>query len=236
MGKIQGESEMRKCIAAVMAMILMVLMTAAASAATVFVSNEGGSLNLRQGPGKEHESVGFVQHGDVIEVIKKGGVWSEVRTEDGLTGYIKTLYIEGIDYIYASDTDYDGYGYMAFTNTSAAFRAGATMVSEVMDTFEPGVNLRILGKNRNFYLVETEDRQLGFVQEDHISYEFVDEARFVRGDEWQSPMYEDADSSSKVIENVPTLATVYVIKDGNYWSKVRYKDKVGWMRSSDLSD
>lgn len=219
---------MKKYFAAFVAMIMM-LMTAA-SAETVFVSNEGGSLNLRQGPGKEHESVGFVQHGDVIEVVKRGGDWSLVQTEDGTSGYIKTLYIEGISDIYASDTDYEGYGYTVYVAKATSFRAGAAITAAVFGTLELDTELYVLGSNHFYYLVETQDGERGFVDQEHVSRRAG--ARFVKVTDAFADVYEEADSSSeRVWMQLPVHGFVDVLIHGEEWSKIQKDGQTGWIRT-----
>lgn len=80
-------------------MLLMCALPASAMASstkTVYVSSTGeGTLNLRAGPGKEYDSIGYVHHGDEVKVLDHSGIWSRVRTEDGDKGWIKTKYIDG---------------------------------------------------------------------------------------------------------------------------------------------
>ena len=70
---------------------------AAGSTKTVYISATGsGSLNLRGGPGKDYEPVGFVYHGDKVTPGKTSGEWTRVKVSgSGAVGWIKTKYIDG---------------------------------------------------------------------------------------------------------------------------------------------
>ena len=65
----------------------------------IYVRASGGSLNLRVGEGTNTRILGYVQQGDIVEIISSKGEWSYVyvrRTEQ--TGYVKTKYIVNIVY------------------------------------------------------------------------------------------------------------------------------------------
>ncbi len=86
---------MKKILATLIALILVfALWASAALAATVYISQEGGSLKLRSGPGTNYAVAGYVQHGDSVTVQGTDGSWSKVYlARTGKTGYIKTLYL-----------------------------------------------------------------------------------------------------------------------------------------------
>ena len=60
----------------------------------VYVRSTGGTLHLRSEPTTKSESLGFVHHGDEIEVLMLGDEWSYIFSfREGRDGYIKTKYI-----------------------------------------------------------------------------------------------------------------------------------------------
>lgn len=61
---------------------------------TVYVREKGGTLHLRSGQGTDTESLGFVHHGDEVDVLMLGGEWSYIFSyREFKSGYIKTKYI-----------------------------------------------------------------------------------------------------------------------------------------------
>jgi len=76
------------------AALILALVTGAALAATVYVSKDGGSLNLRAGKGTSYEITGYAVHGESVTVLENSGEWSKIRVErTGKVGYIRSSYI-----------------------------------------------------------------------------------------------------------------------------------------------
>ena len=92
---------MKRLFSMLMVLLLCAALPASALAAgstkTVYISATGsGSLNLRGGPGKDYEPVGFVYHGDKVTPGKTSGEWTRVKVSgSGAVGWIKTKYIDG---------------------------------------------------------------------------------------------------------------------------------------------
>ena len=92
---------MKKILAMIMVLLLVAaalpVSALAASSKTVYISSTGsGSMNVRSGPGKSYSVKGYVHHKDTVDVLDKSGEWSKVRVHDnGVTGWIKTKYIDG---------------------------------------------------------------------------------------------------------------------------------------------
>ena len=90
-------------LAALLALSLLAPVGALAETTTAWVKmdSKDGSLNLRQGPSKAFESIGFVKAGDAIQVYSgtetkdfEGEEWVQVKvSRTGKTGYIKTKYV-----------------------------------------------------------------------------------------------------------------------------------------------
>lgn len=92
---------MKKALSLLLVVLLMMTMlpvsALAASTKTVYVSSTGnGTLNVRSGPGKDYSIKGYVHHGDSVDQLSTDGEWSKVKVHDnGVTGWIKTKYIDG---------------------------------------------------------------------------------------------------------------------------------------------
>jgi len=50
--------------------------------------NKAKRVNVRSGPGTNHDIVGKAEYGVVFETLERRGGWVKVRHEDGLTGWI----------------------------------------------------------------------------------------------------------------------------------------------------
>lgn len=91
---------MKKMLSVLLTCLLMMAMlmpTALAEDASVYVSSTGdGTLNLRSGPGKSYDVKGYVYHSSSVTEISQSGEWSKVKVDaTGKTGWIKTKYIDG---------------------------------------------------------------------------------------------------------------------------------------------
>lgn len=92
---------MKKILAMIMVLLLVAaalpMSALAATTKTVYISSTGsGSMNVRSGPGKGYSVNGYVHHKDTVDVLDKSGEWSKVKVHDnGVTGWIKTKYIDG---------------------------------------------------------------------------------------------------------------------------------------------
>ncbi len=112
----------------------------AASTRTVYVSATGsGSLNLRGGPGKDYEPVGYVYHGDKVIPGRTSGEWTRVKVSgSGATGWIKTKYIDGT-------TKSLGTGTWKVTASSAVnLRSGPGTGYGIRGAVQPGSRVKVL--------------------------------------------------------------------------------------------
>jgi SH3 domain protein len=72
----------------------MVFLTGAAAgwAETVYVVDVI-RVGVRSGPGNEQKSVGLVESGNAVEMLKAGDEWSLIRAENGTEGYVMSRYL-----------------------------------------------------------------------------------------------------------------------------------------------
>ena len=228
------------------ALILCMMVPAVASAATVTMAYDGGSLNLRSGPGREYKSVGTVHDGDTITVLSYGEICSKVKTSSGKTGYIKNLYIDDGDDNYASGTDYFDSRYSVYTTASVNLRSGASTGTAVITTLAKGTKLTAMGKNNGFYLVQTKSGTQGYVSGSYISRNAVSGGSSSSSSSSSSTantkvvtasyvnMREGGGLSYAVVRVLPKGTRVTVLKKGNYWTRVSYKGTTGWIKNTYL--
>lgn len=58
------------------------------------VAIQEGTLNVRSQASTDGAIVGHVYKGDTVKILNKNGVWYQVQTADGVTGYVSATYIE----------------------------------------------------------------------------------------------------------------------------------------------
>lgn len=90
---------MKKVLSILLAALLIaaILPMTALAEASVYISSTGsGTMNVRSGPGKDYSVKGYVHHKDTVTQLETSGEWSKVKVHDnGITGWIKTKYIDG---------------------------------------------------------------------------------------------------------------------------------------------
>lgn len=225
------------CVLLVLAFVTPVI----ASAATVEMAYSGGSLYLRSGPGRDYKSKGTIEDGDYITVISYGDVWSKVKTSDGTTGYIKNLYINDGDGNYASGTSYFSSRYSVYTTARVNLRSGASTNTAVITTLKKGAKLTAMGKNGEFYLVQTPAGSQGYVSEKYISKKAVSTSSSSSSSANTKSvtasyvnMRAGGGMSYDVVRVLPYGTKVSVIYVGNYWTRVNYKGTTGWIKNTYL--
>ncbi|WP_432774469.1 N-acetylmuramoyl-L-alanine amidase [Brevibacillus gelatini] len=72
--------------------------SAPAAAPSVSASKKSGivsaaALRMRKGPGLEHDILHVLTMGTQVEILKKQADWLQIRTSDGKTGWVSSMYI-----------------------------------------------------------------------------------------------------------------------------------------------
>jgi SH3 domain protein len=68
------------------------LNVAAAAAETAYI-NDIIRLSVRSGPANDQKSLGLVESGQMVDVLKSSDEWSLVRTATGIEGYVLSRYL-----------------------------------------------------------------------------------------------------------------------------------------------
>lgn len=219
--------------------LCLLLISCSALAQTVSLAYKSGSLNVRKGPGKDYKSVDVVYHGDHIVIEEYGDVWTKIRTPSGVVGYIKNVYIDDGDEDYAAGTEYVS-SYTVYTTTRLNFRAGASTSTKSMGVFNKGTKLTVLGKNGSFLLVKDSHGSQGYVSKKYVTKSKSGSSGSSGSEKTKTVkakavnLREGGGISTRVLRVVPYGAKVTVIKEGKYWTKVKYKGTVGWIKKTYL--
>ena len=239
-GGILMKSKLTTILAILLALSLMI--PALASAETVSLAYKSGALNLRKGPGTNYASVTTLKHGTHITVLETGSVWSKVKTDSGKVGYIKNLYINGSDTDYAAGTSYVD-RYTVYTTGKVNFRAGAGTNTKSMGVLAKGTKLTVLGKNGSFLLVVNSEGTQGYVSKKYVSTSkggssssssssSSSDTKTISGNTVN--MRASGSLSAKVLKVLTKGTKVTVVKAGKTWTKVEYKNTVGYVNNKYL--
>ena len=115
------------------------------------VSPNGGGVNMRSGPSKGNNVIGFYEYGTKGSMIKAGTTWSLVRI-DGREGYMMTQFL--------SRTKPDPYigptgNYVFSTNgKNVNLRNGPGLNNPVINSYPPGTPVTILTPGTTWHFVK----------------------------------------------------------------------------------
>ncbi|MCR4621661.1 MAG: SH3 domain-containing protein [Clostridiales bacterium] len=235
---------MKKVFSFFMALLVAFAMFAA-GAETIKLAHKDGSVYLRKGAGTKYSTNGVLKNGAKVTVLKKGSVWSKVKTTDSRTGYVKNLYISGMGKSYASGTTYYSKSYTGtvktkYASSSVNLRGGAGSSQGKITTLKNGTKVKVLGKNGSWYLVETAKGTQGFVASKYISTKAggssssssSTKATVANCDAVNMRKSASKDSDKIVVLAKGTSVTV-LSKSGSWW-KVKYSGKTGYIFSKYL--
>ena len=135
--------------------------SAAAEEETVsYVTPTVNVLDIYAGESDTEEIVATVEYGTVLELIAQGEEWSQVKTLDGIEGYVTAKDIE--------TTDYDPDAAMVeVVNKFVNLRAEASTDSEKLGSLNQGETAQYLGEEDGFYKIRLEDGTEGYVSKDY---------------------------------------------------------------------
>ena len=209
--------------------------SASSKSATVYVSANGGTLNLRKGPGTNYGIAGYVSHGDKITVQAAGSTWSQVKVNaTGKIGYIKNKYITT-----SSSSKDDGssnpsscqYGKITTKTAAGAvnIRKGAGTSYASVGTVTRGTLLRIDAESGNWYKVSTYTGLSGYVSKNYVTMGISAKTTA------NVNMRKGASSSYACLTTLSKGSTVTVYSITNNWAYVKWGNTNGYVSANYLT-
>ena len=207
------------------------------SKTTIWVSANGGSLNVRKGPATSYARAGYVQHGDAVTVLEKGSVWSKIKVvRTGVVGYVKTRYIAGAASIpttpaQPSAPSVSGDYRLATVTTKTTkgvvnLRSGAGTGYKSIGKVGRGDQLSVYDTNGNWHLVKTEDGKTGYIYSTYVAFGVT--GRTTAGVNFRT----GAGTGFGVITTIPKGAAVTVHGVTGNWANVSYNGRTGYVYST----
>ncbi len=83
---------MRRIAGCMLICVVGFLNMATAAAETAYITDII-RLSVRSGPANEQKSIGLVESGQMVDILKSGDDWSLVRTPTGIEGYVLSRYL-----------------------------------------------------------------------------------------------------------------------------------------------
>ena len=201
--------------------------------ATVYVSKDGGSLNLRAGKGTSYEITGYAVHGESVTVLENSGEWSKIRVErTGKVGYIRSAYIRGGATPPPSGGTSKYEPALLMTKTvegSVHLRSGAGTGYSSLGTLRRGDFLKAIGKSGDWVEVVTTNKKTGYVHKSYVSFgvgaRTTGDVNFRKG----------PGTNYSVIRTLSAGAGVTVLEVDGKWAKVRSGSATGYISTGYFS-
>lgn len=133
---------------------------------TVYVTSANGKgVNLRSGPGKGYNSIGFYSVGTEAWMISKGATWSYIRVGDRY-GYMMTKFLTETQP--APPTPYyDGAYVVSANGKNVNLRAAPSKNSQIIKSFRVGTRLTIITYGADWYFIQI-DGYYGYMMRQFI--------------------------------------------------------------------
>ena len=217
----------------VAAALILALVAGAALAATVYVSKDGGSLNLRAGKGTNYAVTGYAVHGESVTVLENSGEWSKIRVErTGKVGYIRSSYIRGGPTPPPSGGTSSYEPALLMTKTvggSVHLRAGAGTGYQSLGTLKRGDFLKAIGRSGDWIEVVTTNKKTGYVHKSYVSFGVgaltTGNVNFRKG----------PGTNYAVIRTLSTGTGVTVLAVDGKWAKVKSGSTTGYISTGYFS-
>lgn len=203
---------------------------------TVYVGKDGGSLNVRKGPGTDYGIAGYVKHGQSISILSEGSTWTKIKVKSsGVTGYIKNKYIVGLSSASGSSSPSSSGSYDAASVTTKTYggkvnlRKGAGTGYASVASLGRGTVLKVYSQSGNWYKVSTKDGTTGYISKNYVSFGVTGRTtanvNFRKG----------AGTGYDVISSLSKGTSVTVHSVSGNWAKVTANGKSGYISMNYLN-
>lgn len=224
-------------------------MVASDSVATIVTPNNSG-LNMRQGPGKQYDSMRQFSGGNYVMVLAKGGSWWKVSI-DGYVGFMSTEFLK--DGILSpsggtggggggsgsggggSTTTSDGYGIINNPRSTQLLnlRLLPNTTSKVLGQFKNGTQVTIVGQGSEWcQVIVDKTGTLGYMMTKYLTlYNLpsVPTMTISHPDKtFVNLRNSPALSGNKIVTRMSHGDQVEVLAPGGDWYKIKYNGYTGY--------
>lgn len=182
------------------------------------------SLNVRSMPNLDASIVGKLSLGDEVRVVKTDNDWSKI-TYHSMTGWIANKYLQQIEKKGVTLAN------------SLNVRSDASIISDTISSLKKGTSVTILEEKYDWYLIQSGNMK-GWISKVYVDSDSANAVQHA------STFYVNASSlrvrsepsvTATVLGEYQSNDTVLVLAEQNGWSKIQYKDHIGWVASQYLS-
>ena len=196
-----------------------------------------GGLNVRSGAGTSYSVIGSLNNGAKVEIVETSGNWYKIKYGSGY-GYVSK------DYVTVSSNSNSGSnnGSSSSTTTQSGtvkangglnVRSGAGTSYSVIGSLNNGAQVEIVETSGSWYKIKYGSGQ-GYVSKDYVTINTrsIAENTVLREGTAVTLALKVRDESSYESTVMGTIAMgekVSVLEDQGEWSKIKYKDVVGYI-------
>lgn len=217
------------------------------------ISSRGGSVNLRQGPGKSYGVIKSFKHGSYVMILQKGNGWWKIAV-DGYTGYMDASYLKdgivrnpspsgstssGSSSGSSSSGSSTSGGYATVDTNRLYLRQSASKSSKSLGLFSRGTYVTVLEQGNTWCKVKV-NGITGYMMTEYLAFHGMSATATAYVDHPDGTYVNMRNAPSKstgaVIVRVPHGAKVTVLTPGSTWSQIKYNGKTGYMMTQFLDD
>lgn len=199
------------------------------------ISENGGSINIREKPDKKSTVVDQVPSGTEVTLLEAGTEWSKIRT-DTVTGYVQNTFISGMP---GAQT---AFAYVVSPDSmSVNLRESSSKSSRVMDQLVTGTKVEVLSAGTTWSEVSVGGKT-GYIMNMYLSYEAPKEyqsgkkAYVATPDGGTVRMRYGAGTGYEVVTKLDNGTEVEVLASIKGWARVRCGSWEGYIDEQFLSD
>jgi SH3-like domain-containing protein len=129
------------------ALVISLLLVMRAAAAEEMVSIAGDDINMRSGPGAEHEILWKIDSGFPVEIVSAKGEWLQVKDFEGSTGWVHKKTTQKMPYMIV--------------------KANKGTDQQINVRSEPDTNAKVVAKASYGVVFKTLEKKDGWVKVEH---------------------------------------------------------------------
>ena len=199
------------------------------------ISENGGSINIREKPGKQSTVIDQVPSGTEVILLEAGTEWSKIRTET-FTGYVQNTFISG------TPGEQTTFAYVVSPDSMAVnLREASSKSSRVIDQLVTGTKVEVLSAGANWSEVSVGGKT-GYMMNMYLSHETPKEyqsgkkAYVATPDGGTVRMRYGAGTGYDVVTKLDNGTQVEVLASIKGWARVRCGSWEGYIDEQFLSD
>ena len=197
------------------------------------VSENDGSINIREKADKTSKLVDQVPSGTQAELISAGSVWSKIQTDEGITGFVINDLISRTPA--SPDEQKSVFMYVVSPDSmSVNFRASNSRSSKVVDQLVTGTKVEVLSSDATWSEIEVNGKT-GYIMNMYLSkdtpveYQKGTTATVSAPDGGTVRMRYGAGKGYDVVTKVESGTKVEVLASIKGWARVRWGSYEGYI-------